>query len=319
VGLRRDIAIVVTYRMLLNLAGLLLPLSTPMDASTWVSINYGALAIGGLIGYLSGFRAPQKIFMAMIPIFFIWYPYTMPLIMIGLGILDPLATPLIYEAYGDKALSLVYSLTSFSIAASGLFLLVPPFIPFMVLPFTLFLPSITRKVNVRQAVSSTLNMEIIIFASSTFILGGLYTIFLARVSGMPYSRYELAIAAASMGLMRLLSYKIKSWVYELIIMAGFGFMAFLLNAELFLLFILPYSMIYPVIAMVAGKRGGRDPTTAINAAFAGVGTGSAILPEASKYINALIFPIALIIMNGLMIMLNEVNHRLYLNRKYKSY
>ncbi len=110
--------------------------------------------------------------LAMTPLLFIWYPYTMPIAMFGLGILDPLATPMIYEKHGDKAVSLVSSLTSFGIAASGLLLLLPPFIPFLLLPSVLLLPSMSRKTNVKQAVASSLNVETALFAASTFILGG---------------------------------------------------------------------------------------------------------------------------------------------------
>ncbi len=46
-GARRDVLVIAAYRMLLNLAGLLLPLSSPMDPSIWVSLNYGTLAAGG--------------------------------------------------------------------------------------------------------------------------------------------------------------------------------------------------------------------------------------------------------------------------------
>ncbi len=320
-GAGRDVLVVAAYRMLLNLAGLLLPLSSPMNPSIWVSLNYGTLAAGGLVGYLFGFRRPQKITLAMTPVLFAWYPYTMPIAMFELGILDPLATPMIYEKHGDKAVSLVSSLTSFGIAASGLLLLLPPFLPFLLLPSVLLLPSITRKTNVKQAVASSLNVETALFAASTFVLGGLYTIFLARMSGVPYAKYMLAAAAVSMGIVRLASHRLQKWLYAFIMAAGLGFMAFAFNYMLFLSFILPYAVIYPMITMMAGKRGGKDPTTAINAAFAGVGTGSAVLPAASRSVNVLAFPSVLIVIGALMAIVNKLQSTPFyrVNKKFANW
>jgi len=64
-----------------------------------------------------------------------------------------------------------------------------------------------------------------------------------------------------------------------------------------LLFIIPYSLVYPLVTMSAGK-GSKDPMTSINAAFAGTSTGESIMPTLFHYDKYLViaFSASLIIL-----------------------
>lgn len=305
-------------RFSLLYATLYIPLGFRVNTYLWVSLSYAALAVGGLLGYLVGFRR-WLAFVAMVlsALTLVYRPLLIPLLMI-IGMLHSIIIPNAYSMFGNRGVAKSYTASSLAYLLSGLaiYLIKEP-APLLVTALLVLLPPIRRSVkeSIGYMSSFIVNLDflgIIPYTISTFIVGGLYTIYLSTIPRFgDYERVVLAMSAGLMGVLRWISDRLVNGVlWVSVALTGLTFLVYSMYPSIVtaLLFIIPYSLVYPLVTMSAGKVG-KDPVTSINAAFAGTSTGESIMPVIFHYNKYLVlaFSVVLILMPALAIVNKRID------------
>jgi len=294
-------------RFSLLYATLYIPLAFKINTYLWVSFGYAALAMGGLLGYLLGFRRWFSILTIALAVLTLFYkPLLIPLLGL-LGMLHSIIIPNAYVMFGNSGVAKSYTASSIAYLLSGLaiYFTKEP-VPLLATLLLILLPTIRRSVreSIGYMYSFVVNLDflwIIPYTVSTFIVGGLYTVYLSTMPNFDgYEKVILALSAGLMGVLRWISDRFVDgvlWISVALTGVMFIIYSFYPGVVTALLFIIPYSLVYPLVTMSAGK-GSKDPMTSINAAFAGTSTGESIMPTLFHYDKYLViaFSASLIIL-----------------------
>lgn len=295
---------------------LYIPLYFIHNTYLWVSLAYASLAIGGFLGYMVGFRRIYTLPMAALAVLSLYNSAALIPLLGFIGMLHSIIIPNAYVVYGNRGVAKSYTSSTIAYLASGvaIYFLRTSALALVVLLLAL-LPDINRGIrrSASYMVSFVANAEfisIIPFTVATFIVGGLYTVYLSTVNLLgQYNRVALALSAVLMGTLRWISDRIadKS-LWASTALSAVSFIAFTKYPSLAtaLAFISSFSLIYPLVTMSAGKRG-KDPVTSINAAFAGTSTGESIMPTLFRYNTYLVyaFAVLLVVLSLLMLLLGD--------------
>jgi hypothetical protein len=308
VSLGMDVMNDSTYALLVGVqrfsllyATLYIPLAFKADTYLWVSLGYAALAVGGLMGYLLGFRRWFSIPTIVLAVLVLLYkPLLIPLLGF-LGMLHSIIVPNAYVMFGNSGVAKSYTASSIAYLLSGLaiYFTKEP-VPLLATLLLIFLPAIRRSVreSIGYMYSFMVNLDflwVIPYTVSTFIVGGLYTVYLSTMPNFDgYEKVILALSAGLMGVLRWISDRFVDevlWISVALTGVMFILYSFYPGVVTALLFIVPYSLVYPLVTMSAGK-GSRDPMTSINAAFAGTSTGESIMPTLFHYNRYLVIALS---------------------------
>jgi len=288
-------------RFSLLYATLYIPLAFKELTYLWVSLGYASLAIGGFIGYLFGFKKWFVIPTVILSVLALLFKQALVPLLIFLGALHSVIVPNAYSLFGNRGVAKSYTASSVAYLISGLviyFTKTP--IPLLATVLLTLLPSINREAKevTRYMVNFIVKLDfvsIIPYTMVTFIVGGLYTVYLSTIPSFgDYGRVILALSAGLMGVLRWISDKyVDNALWVSVALTGVAFIIYALYPSIAtaLIFIAPYSLVYPLVTMTAG-RGSKDPVTSINAAFAGTSTGESIMPFIFHYNKYLVLTIS---------------------------
>lgn len=291
-------------RFSLLYATLYIPLAFRESTYLWVSLGYASLAIGGFIGYLFGFKKWFIIPMVILSVLTLPFKQALVPLLAFLGALHSVIVPNAYSLFGNRGVAKSYTASSVAYLVSGLviyFTKTP--IPLLVTVLLTLLPSINREAKevTRYMVKFIINLDflsIIPYTIATFIVGGLYTVYLSTIPNFgDYGRLILALSAGLMGVLRWVSDRyVDNALWVSIALTGVAFVIYTIYPSIVtaLIFIAPYSLVYPLVTMTAG-RGSKDPVTSINAAFAGTSTGESIMPFFFHYNKYLVLALSAIL------------------------
>ena len=288
---RYYVVLVGVQRFTLLYATLYIPIAFRSNPYLWVSIGYASLAIGGFLGYLRGYDRWFSIVVFSAAVASIFFKEAIVALLLPIGMLHSIMIPMIYDLFrpeeADTLVARAYSASSIAYFLSGLliYMMHNP-LPLLASILLILTPQMRRSASasirgIAYFIKELDFIRVIPYTATTFIVGGLYTVYLSKATSFGnLENLVLALSAFLMGGLRWVSNSLKRALWPIVAGAGLSFIVYLtwFNIYTAMLFITLYSLIYPLVTMATGRMG-NDPVIYVNAAFAGVSVGESIMPQ----------------------------------------